>query len=115
MPPLGVTFSMEKRYSLLDVLRVGSVVAVVLLTMVLLAFLPQPGFRTSRLALFAIVILVGWVGAAGAILGRSRLLLIGAVGQFLLGFWNVTIGLFMLPTGAVLLVTALVLREDSTD
>jgi hypothetical protein len=39
--------------------------------------------------------------------------LIGAVGQFLLGFWNFTIGLFMLPTGAILLVTALLLREDA--
>jgi len=104
---------MEKRYSTLDILRGASVVAVVLLTLILLATLPAPGYRTSRLVLFAIVILVGWVGAAGAVFNRVRLLLIGAVGQFLLGFWNFTIGLFMLPTGGILLVTALLLREEA--
>ena len=104
---------MEKRYSAVDILRGASVVAVVLLTLVLLATLPAPGYRTSRLVLFAIIILFGWIGAAGALLGRYDLLLIGAIGQFLLGFWNFTVGLFMLPTGAVLLITAVLLRGDS--
>ena len=102
---------MERRYSLLDILRGASVIAVVLLTLVLLALLPAPGYRTSRLVLFAVVVLFAWIGAAGAVSGRFGLLLAGAIGQFLLGFWNFTIGLFMLPTGAVLLVTALLLRE----
>lgn len=106
---------MERKHATLDVLRGASVIGVVLLTLVLLATLPAPGYRTSRLVLFTIVILPGWVGAAGAVLTRFDLLLIGAVGQFLLGFWNFTIGLFMLPTGAILLVTALLLRADSGD
>ena len=104
---------MAKTYSTLDVLRGASVVAVALLTIILLALLPSPGYRTSRLVLFIITICLGWIGAAGAVFYRFRLLLIGALGQFLLGFWNFTIGLVMLPTGAVLLVTALLLREHS--
>ncbi|MFA9516888.1 hypothetical protein ACERIT_06680 [Halopenitus sp. H-Gu1] len=104
---------MTTEYSTLDVLRGASVVAVVLLTAILIAILPAPGYRTSRLVLFLITIGLGWVGAVGAVLNRFRFLLIGAVGQFLLGFWNFTIGLFMLPTGIILLLTALLLRERS--
>mgnify|MGYP006295363629 FL=1 len=106
---------MGKRYSTLDILRGVSVVAVVFLTLILLAILPSPGYRTSRLVLFAIVILFGWMGAVGAVFNRFSLLLIGAVGQFLLGFWNFTIGLVMLPTGAILLVTALLHREEANN
>lgn len=104
---------MAANHATLDVLRGASVLTVVLLTVVLLALLPAPGYRTSRLVLFTISISLGWIGAAGAVFNRPRLLVIGALGQFLLGFWNVTVGLVMLPTGAVLLVTALLLREQS--
>lgn len=104
---------MAKEYSTLNVLRGTSVIAVVLLTAILIAILPAPGYRTSRLVLFLITIGLGWVGAVGAVLNRVSFLLIGAVGQFLLGFWNFTVGLFMLPTGAILLLTALLLRERS--
>lgn len=104
---------MAKTYSTLGILRGASVVVVALLTIILLALLPAPGYRTSRLVLFIITICLGWIGAAGAVFYRSRLLLIGAIGQFLLGFWNFTIDSVMLPTGAVLLGTALLLRENS--
>jgi hypothetical protein len=104
---------MTRNYTTLDIFRGASVVAVVLLTIILLASFPAPGYRTSRLVLFTITICLGWVGAAGAVFNRVSLLLIGALGQFLLGFWNFTIGLVMLPTGAVLLVTTLLLRGNS--
>lgn len=103
------------KFDTLDVFRSTSVVAVVLLSLILLATLPAPGYRTSRLVLFTIIILLGWVGAAGAIFNRFRLLLIGAIGQFLLGFWNFTIGVFMLPTAVILLVTAVLVRRDADD
>jgi hypothetical protein len=47
---------MRKEYAILDVLRGASVVAVALLTIILLALLPTPGYRTSRLVLFIITI-----------------------------------------------------------
>lgn len=56
-----------------------------------------------------------WVGAAGAVVGRHSHLLIGALGQFLLGFWNFTIGLFMLPVGTILIVIALLVLEDANE
>lgn len=105
----------ERNYSPLDLLRGASVVAVVLLTIILLVTLPAPGYRTSRLVLFTSIILLGWIGAAGAVFSRFSLLLVGAIGQFLLGFWNFTIGLFMLPTGAILLATALLSLRANSD
>ncbi|NHN42787.1 hypothetical protein G9C85_14275 [Halorubellus sp. JP-L1] len=99
-------------YSTLDVLRGASVVAVALLTLLLLLTLRAPGYRTSRLVLFAVVALVGWVGATGAVYDRAKLLFVGALGQFLLGFWNFTIGLFMLPTAAILLANAMALEQE---
>lgn len=105
---------MEKRYSNLNVLRGASVTAVALLTLVLLAILPQPGYRTSRLVLFAIVIAVGWVGAAGAVWGRFGPTIAGAIGLVLLGFWQFTIGLILLPTAVILLITALLAREEAS-
>jgi hypothetical protein len=38
--------------------------------------------------------------------------MIGAVGLFVLGFWNFTIGLAMIPTGIILLITSLLIDED---
>ena len=105
---------MPTEYSGVDIARGASVVVVALLTLVLLAILPQPGYRTSRLVPFALVILVGWGGALGAIYERVPLTLGGAIGIFLLGFWQFTIGLAMLPTSAVLLITAL-LMWDAAD
>lgn len=104
---------MVRRYSTLDVSRAGSVAMVGLLTVVLFALLPAPGYRTSRLVLFAVALALGWTGAAGA-LGTRFLPTIGAaVGLFLLGFWQFTIGLVMLPTCLVLLVTAVLIRGRS--
>ena len=107
---------MEKQYSKLDVFRGASVVAVALLTLILLALLPGPGFRQSRLILFALIILAGWIGAAGAVWNRFSLLAVGAAGLFLLGFWQFTIGLIILPTAAILVITAILVSEppDST-
>lgn len=106
---------MADEYAALEILRGASVVAVGLMTLVLLALLPAPGFRTSRLVLFVLIIAIGWVGAAGATWGRFRPTMLGAIGLFLLGFWQFTIGLILLPTCVVLLVTAVLMREPADD
>lgn len=105
---------MERRYSALDVFRGASVASVGLLTLVLLALLPAPGYRTSRLLLFGLVALVAWVGAAGAVWKRVWPLVGGAAGLFLLGFWQFTLGVVMLPAAAVLLTTALLVSGPSS-
>ncbi|ESP89002.1 hypothetical protein [Candidatus Halobonum tyrrellensis] len=103
---------MNRRRSLARAFRGLSVVAVSALTVVLVALLPAPGSRPSRLLLFGLVALFGWVGAAGAVRSRVRLLTAGAVGLFLLGFWQFTVGWVVLPTSLVLLVTAALVLLD---
>lgn len=102
-------------YSKLDIFRGASVVAVGLMTLVLLALLPAPGFRTSRLVLFALIIAIGLMGAAGAVWVRFWPTVLGSIGLFLLGFWQFTIGLIMLPTCMILLLTAILMREPSDE
>lgn len=106
---------MEDGYCELEILRGASVVAVGLMTLVLLALLPAPGFRTSRLVLFVLIIAIGWIGAAGVVWVRFWPTILGAIGLFLLGFWQFTIGLIMLPTCFVLLVTAILIRGISDE
>lgn len=106
---------MVGRFSALELSRGGSVLVVGLLTLVLLALLPAPGYRTSRLVLFALIIAIGWVGAAGAVLERFWLTLGAAIGLFLLGFWQFTIGVVMLPTSLALLLTAILIRGPSEE
>lgn len=102
---------MAGEYTRLELLRGASVGAVGVMTLVLLALLPAPGFRTSRLVLFGVIIALGWIGGAGALWVRFWPTTLGAAGLFLLGFWQFTIGLVMLPTSFVLLLTAIVMRN----
>lgn len=104
-----------KQYSTLDIAKGASIVMVSVMTLILVALLPQPGYQLSRLVFFALVILIGWIGAVGAYFERFVPTITGAVGVFLLGFWQFTIGLIMLPTSGALLVTALLLREKAAD
>lgn len=104
-----------ERYSALDMAKGASVVLVGVMTLFLLALLPQPGYRLSRLVLFGFVILVGWIGAAGVLFERFVPTVCGALGLFLIGFWQFTIGLVMLPTSGALFISALLLRENTGD
>lgn len=100
------------RYSALDIAKWGSVGLMVVVTVVLATLLPRPGYHHLRLGYFLLVAVVGWVGAAGALLERLRPTVAGALGLVLLGFWQFTVGLVMLPTAAALFVTAALLREN---
>ena len=94
-----------------------AVLAVVYLTAGLVWLLPAPGFGTSRLLLFAVVVAVAWIGAVGALRHRPGLTAVGGVGLLLLGFWQAVLWIFMLPAAAVLLAAAGVLssrREDAS-
>lgn len=101
---------MNRPVRLEDVFRGLSVGVAVLLTLVLAALLPQPGYSTTRLVFFLLVAAVAWVGAVGAVRRRVGPLVGGGVGLFLLGFWQFTIGLVMLPTAAVFVATAALLH-----
>lgn len=93
--------------------RLGAVVVATagLVTLLFLVLLPAPGFGVSRVAYFLLVDVVAWVGVAGAVRHRPALLLGSGVGLFLLGFWQFTIGLFVVPAAVVFLVAGAQLRN----
>ena len=104
-----------KQYSKLDLVRAIGVLAAVYLTAGLLWVLPSPGFGVSRLVFSAIVIAIAWVGAVGALRHRPSLVVAGAVGLLLFGFWQAVLWIFMLPAAAILLVVATILWRVPTD
>lgn len=87
------------------------VATALLLSALLLALLPAPGLGISRVVYFAAVAAVGWAGAAGVVLARPRIPLAAGVMLFLLGFWQFTIGLFVVPAAFAFVVFGLLLRR----
>ena len=101
-------------YSVRGVVRGASVVAVVLMTAALVALLWRPGFTGARLAeITALVAAVGAVGAVGAYRDSAVPMATSAVCLFVLGVWQFTIGLAVLPTALVLAVGAVLSEEAS--
>lgn len=104
---------MTGSYSVRGAVRGASVVAVVLMTAALVALLWRPGFTEARLAYFALVAAVGAVGAVGAYRDSAVPMATSAVCLFVLGVWQFTIGLAVLPTALVLAVGAVLSEEAS--
>lgn len=102
----------ETSYSTSELLRAVSFIAVAQPTLVHVGILLLPGDRSPSLALFALAIVVAWVGA---IWGRPGPALVGRVGVFLFGVWWVTIGLVMVPVSVILLVTAFFVLGDASE
>ena len=96
----------ESPYTTTESLRARSLVEVAGLTLVHVGVLLLPGGRSPSLVLFALVIVVAWVGAAGAIWRRPVPTLVGGAGGLLLGPLRVTIGLIVVPVTLLLLATA---------
>lgn len=98
-----------------DLGRAAAVLAALYLTAGLLWLLPSPGYTTTRLALFAVILAFGWLGAAGAVVGRPVGAAVGTVGLFLLGFWQAVLWVFVLPAAAVLAVAAALAHPAGDD
>jgi len=92
-----------------------AVFAALVLTIGLLSYLPQDGFRLSRVVLFVAVAGLAWVSALGVVRDRPTLGTAGAVGVVLLGFWQAVLWIWLLPTAGLLLVaTVLSSPEEDT-
>lgn len=89
-----------------------AVLAATYLTAGMAYLLVQPGFTASRAVFFAVVVCLGWVGAAGVVTGRRGPTLGGAVGLVALGFWQAVAWLFVLPAAVVLFGVALVVAGE---
>lgn len=85
---------------------------------VLVLFLDRPGYTTTRLAFFAAFGGTAVLGTVGAVLQRAAVAAAGAALLALLGFWQATLWIFVLPMAGVLgaasLLIALNERTDST-
>lgn len=96
------------------VVRGMALLSVLVLVGVLLYYLPQPGYSPSRLVLFGLIAGTAVLGGAGVVLRRATLTSVGVFGLFLLGFWQATLSVFILPVAALLVVAALVDRPENT-
>lgn len=103
--------------TLVDVARWATLLGVVGLLGLLAWYLPSPGYGSTRLAFFAVIGSVGVIGAVGAFLDRPYVVGGSAAGMFLLGFWQFTLGLYMVPVAAILLFTAvlIVLKRERAE
>lgn len=90
-----------------------AVLAAAYLTAGVAVLLPSPGYATARLAFALLVVLVAWVGAAGAYFDRPPVVILTAVTLALLGFWQAVLWIFMLPAAVGLVVAGLLLAHLS--
>lgn len=102
----------EMTYSRTDLARWAALGAVFAFLGVLLWLLPQPGYRLSRFLLFGALAAAALVGGLGVLARRPGVTAVGIGGLVLLGFWQAVLGIFVLPVIVLLLVVALLDREE---
>ncbi|WP_053947040.1 hypothetical protein [Halolamina sediminis] len=79
---------------------------------VLVFYLDQPGYTHARLALFLALGSAATLGTAGAVLQRAAMTAAGAGMLALLGFWQATLWIFVLPMTGVLAATSLLIALE---
>lgn len=79
---------------------------------VLVFYLDQPGYTHTRLALFLALGGAATLGTAGAVLQRASIAAVGALVLALLGFWQATLWIFVLPMAGVLAAASLLIALD---
>ncbi len=89
-----------------ELARIVAVVTVLAFIGVLLYYLPKPGYSQSRLIFFGILAGIALLGAAGVIVRNIAAIVVGSLGLFALGYWQVVFGIYILPTAGILLVAA---------
>lgn len=87
-------------------IRILSIFSVIILTIVMIRLALRPHWpQTTHQVLFLTAIIgFGWLGAIGVIINRISATVVGAIGLFLLGFWQAVLSVVMLPTAFLLIV-----------
>lgn len=98
--------SMETEQVKFELVRVVAVVAVFVFMAVLLYYLPSSGYSESRLVFFGVLARAALLGAVGVIVRNIAAIAVGCSVLFLLGFWRVAFGVFILPAAGVLVIAA---------
>lgn len=79
---------------------------------VLVLYLDRPGYSEARLALFVALGGAAVLGTAGAVVQRAVVAGIGAALLALLGFWQATLWVFVLPMAGVLATASVLIALD---
>lgn len=95
--------------SLKATLRGVSAVAVLGFTYALVRLSSAPGRTQSRLILFGVLLALAYLGLAGLLLDVAGLTVLSGVLLLGIGFTQFVLFAYLLPTGAVLLVSGLAL------
>lgn len=96
------------RAALAGLLRVGAVLGVLALVVLLARILVLQGYTPLRVGMFGLLGLAAIVGGVGVVSRSVLASLTGALGLFLLGFWQAVLFMFILPVSAILVLVAVV-------
>lgn len=98
-----------------NLVRGAAVLSVFGLLGVLVYLLVQLGYSQSRFVLLSLIASSAVIGGIGVTLNRTILTMIGAVGLFLLGFWQAVLSIYIAPVIALLLLAAFLDRTHTTE
>lgn len=94
--------------TLARLVRLVAVLAVAALVVLLAQHLLRQGVTPVRLGFFGLLGAVAILGGVGVVRRRPVLTVAGALGLFLLGFWQAVLSVFILPVSALLVLVAVV-------
>ena len=95
--------------------RVLAIVLVVILTVVMVRLALRPAWPGTLVQWSFLIGVVGfgWLGGAGVVTDRFAATIVGATGLFLLGFWQATLWVVMVPTAVVLAIAGAMAHLDT--
>ena len=106
---------MNGNKSRINLVRGVTVLSVFGLLGVLAYFLVQLGYSRSRFVLLSLIACSAVIGGIGVTLNRTTLTIIGAVGLFLLGFWQAVLSIYIAPVIVLLLLVAFLDRTHHSE
>lgn len=94
--------------------RLTAIAAVVALVVGLVRIVALQGYTDTRLLLFGLLIVTACIGGVGVYRRRVAMTVAGAIGLFLLGFWQAVLFVFVLPVSGLLVLVAVLDADDTS-
>lgn len=92
--------------------RGTALAALLVFLAILVVYIDRPGYTPARLVLFAGLGAAAVLGTAGVVTQRSAVAALGGVLLALLGVWQATLWIFVLPMAGVLGAASLLIALD---